>query len=174
MSEGGMRAQDLRYQYPGSSFALEVADFRVDPGERGAITGTSGCGKTTLLRLMMGLLEPDAGEITVHGERLNTLTDSQKRALRIQSIGSIAQELDLLDYLSVEENVLMPFMVTRSLKLDDAARKEAARLTQALGIGEKRSRRPRQLSQGERQRVAICRAVVTEPRVIRRRTNRKS
>ncbi len=158
-----MAAQGLRYQYPGSSFALSVPSFHVAPGERVAVTGTSGCGKTTLLRLMMGLLEPDAGEITVHGERLNSLTDTQKRALRIQSIGSIAQELDLLDYLTVEENILLPFMVTRALALNLAAHQEATRLATALGIGEKLSRRPRQLSQGERQRVAIARALVTKP-----------
>ncbi len=161
--EGGMTARELRYRYPGSSFTLHVPSFRVDPGERLAITGSSGCGKTTLLRLMIGLLEPDAGDIMVHGVRLDTLNDAQKRALRIQSVGSIAQELDLLDYLTVEENVLLPYMVTRSLTLNQTARAEAIRLSKALGIGDKLARRPGKLSQGERQRVAIARALVTKP-----------
>ena len=161
--EGGMTARELRYRYPGSSFTLQVPSFQVDPGERLAITGSSGCGKTTLLRLMIGLLEPDAGDIMVHGVRLDTLNDAQKRALRIQSVGSIAQELDLLDYLTVEENVLLPYMVTRSLTLNQTARAEAIRLSKALGIGDKLARRPGQLSQGERQRVAIARALVTKP-----------
>ena len=161
--EGGMTARELRYRYPGSSFTLQVPSFQVDPGERLAITGSSGCGKTTLLRLMIGLLEPDAGDIMVHGVRLDTLNDAQKRALRIQSVGSIAQELDLLDYLTVEENVLLPYMVTRSLTLNQTARAEAIRLSKALGIGDKLARRPGQLSQGERQRVAIALSLVTKP-----------
>lgn len=157
---------DLRYAYPGSGFDLHVEAFSAAPGERIAITGPSGCGKTTLLKLATGLLQPDSGSIEVAGQDLGDLDDTAKRSLRIKSIGSIPQELDLLDYLSVDENIFLPFFINRALSLTEEARQDGRRLSTALGLKDKTRRYPHQLSQGERQRVAIARSLITQPEIL--------
>ena len=158
--------QDLRYSYPSSGFALSIDAFSVRAGERVAITGPSGCGKTTFLRLTMGLLQPDWGTISVQGNDLGSLTDAERRALRVKRIGSIPQELDLLDYLSVEENMFLPFYINPALPSTSESRGEGERLAAALGLRDKGKRFPHQLSQGERQRVAIARALITRPEIL--------
>lgn len=157
---------DLCYSYPRSPFALRLESFRVFGGERVAITGPSGSGKTTLLRLITGLLTAGTGEVRIGGESLATLSEAEKRALRITRVGSIPQELDLLDYLSVEENMLLPFFINKALTLSPAVRRERERLAEALGLADKSRRFPNQLSQGERQRVAIARAMITQPEIL--------
>ncbi len=156
----------LRYTYPGSSFTLEIERFIAHPGERLAITGPSGCGKTTLLRLATGLLRPLSGSVRVGGEELDTFNDAALRALRIKRFGSIPQELDLLDYLSTEDNIFLPFHINPALPLSPEFHKEGARLTEALGLAHKGTRYPHQLSQGERQRVAIARSLITRPEIL--------
>ncbi|MGY8686469.1 MAG: ATP-binding cassette domain-containing protein, partial [Verrucomicrobiales bacterium] len=157
---------DLRYQYPSSTFSLDIPVFTAALGERVAITGPSGCGKTTLLRLTTGLIQPHAGTIAILGQDLSTLNEAEKRALRITRIGSIPQELDLLDYLSVKENMLLPFYINHTLSLTEEADQEREKLATALGLEDKASRFPHQLSQGERQRVAIARALITRPEIL--------
>lgn len=161
-----IQISNLRYAYASSSFSLSIEAFSARPGERVAITGPSGCGKTTLLRLATGLLQPAAGSIQIQGQDLGALAESQKRALRIKSIGSIPQELDLLEYVSVEENIFLPYYINRALSLTPEARREGERLATALGLGDKVRRFPHQLSQGERQRVAIARSLITRPEIL--------
>lgn len=161
-----IRMADLRYRYPNSGFTLAVDQFEAQIGERVAITGPSGCGKTTLLRLATGLLQPIEGTVEVAGHPLHSLHDAELRALRIKRIGSIPQELDLLDYLSAEENIFLPFYINRALTLSEESRQEGARLTRALGLEEKIARYPHELSQGERQRVAIARSLITRPEIL--------
>ncbi len=157
---------DLRYAYPSSPFRLQVDHFSAHRGERIAITGRSGCGKTTLLRLATGLLQPGSGSVEIDGAQLGALNDRQRRALRIKRIGSIPQELDLLEYLSVAENIFLPYYINRALSLTKQAREEGGRLLSALGLEEKVDRFPHQLSQGERQRVAIARSLITRPEIL--------
>ncbi len=159
-------AQSIRYRYPGSAFAIQVPSFQAAAGERVAITGPSGCGKTTLLRVITGLLTPESGTVRVRGADLSGLSESEKRRLRVRSIGSIAQELDLLEHLCVEENILLPFFVSRAIKLTRNERRELKRLAEALGLADKLKRFPHELSQGERQRVAIARALITRPEIL--------
>ena len=156
----------LVYRYPNSSFELKLTDFEVERGERVALTGPSGCGKTTLLRLVMGILAPDTGRISMAGKIVGELDETEKRSLRITRVGSIPQELDLLDYLSVEENMLLPYFINNALALTEEVRQERERLAEALGLANKSSRFPHQLSQGERQRVAIARALITQPEIL--------
>ncbi len=161
-----IRVVDVHYQYPSSSFVFQLPSFTAQPGERVAITGPSGCGKTTLLRLITGLLQPQKGRVFLGGEEISVLPEKAKRALRIARVGSIPQELDLLDYLCVEDNMLLPFSINRALRLTSAAREEQRQLTDALGLQGKHARFPHQLSQGERQRVAIGRALITRPEIL--------
>lgn len=157
--------EDVRFAYPGG-FALHVPSLEVQDGERVAIVGPSGSGKTTLLNLIAGLITPDAGRITVAGTDVSALNDAGRRRFRAGSIGFVFQDFALLDYLSARQNVLYPYRITPALKLTSDVRARADALAEACGIGGKLGRHPAALSQGEQQRVAICRALITRPRLI--------
>jgi ABC-type lipoprotein export system ATPase subunit len=128
--------------------------------------GPSGCGKSTLLNLIAGVCAPDAGSMEVCGAALHHLTDAERRRHRIQKVGFIYQDFPLLDYLTVSENVLLPYRVNPAIRLTDSARKRCSALLGTLEIAQLAHRRPGRLSQGERQRVAIARALVTEPELL--------
>ncbi len=152
----------LRFGYGRAGFALRVDALRVDTGESVALVGPSGSGKTTLLHLVAGILTPDAGQVRVAGEELGALDDAARRAFRVRQIGLVFQEFELLEYLSVADNLLLSYRLA-SRRIDAAVRERAHTLATRLGLDDKLGRRPAQLSQGERQRVAVCRALVTRP-----------
>lgn len=156
---------DLTFGYAGG-FRLRVPQFSLAAGERLAIVGPSGSGKTTLLNLVAGILQPDTGSVQVSGSEIAGLSDAERRRFRASQIGFVFQNFALLDYLPAQQNILYPYRITPALKLDDAARERARELATACGIGDKLHRHPSQLSQGEQQRVAICRALVTQPKLI--------
>jgi len=157
-------AQGLRFAYPNGDCALRVIDFEVRPGEVVGIRGPSGVGKTTFLRLLTGLLLPQEGTITVGGQALTTLHSGARRRLRLQKCGLVFQDFALLEYLTVEDNVLLPARLGDLLT--DARRRHGREMIDALELGHHWPRRTRELSQGERQRVAIARALVHEPAAI--------
>lgn len=157
---------DVRFGYSAGGFRLHIPSFTLHEGERVAVVGPSGSGKTTMLNLIAGLLQPDSGQIDVAGTQVTGLTDAARRRFRASQIGFVFQDFALLDYLSARQNILYPYRITNVLKLDAAARARADDLAQACGIGDKLDRHPAQLSQGEQQRVAICRALVTQPKLI--------
>ncbi len=156
----------VRFAYPGSAWRLVVDDLALLPGECVACIGPSGSGKTTLVNLVAGILVPDQGAVRLDGLDLKTMPDDVRRARRIATIGMMFQQLELLDYLTTLDNVLLPYHVGPALDLDDVARERARALCEAVGLGDLMSRRPGHLSQGERQRVALCRALVTEPGLV--------
>jgi putative ABC transport system ATP-binding protein len=156
----------LRFRYGDQGFALRIDELRVAAGESVALVGPSGSGKTTLLHLVAGILAPDVGEVRVGGENLASLDDARRRAFRVGQIGLVFQEFELLEYLSVLDNILLPYRIHPALRLDPAARERARGLAQRLDIGDKLARRPGSLSQGERQRAAVCRALVTDPSLL--------
>ena len=144
-------------------FALHVARLRLAAGEALACVGPSGCGKTTLVELVAGILVPQQGRARLLGVDLGALSDEGRRAHRIAHVGFVFQRFALLEHLTGLENVLLPYHVSRALRLDDAARERALELAHTLGVAHALPRKPERLSQGERQRLAICRALVTEP-----------
>ena len=157
---------DLHFQYGDDGFALHIDELRVRAGESVALVGPSGSGKTTLLHLVAGILTPDAGRICVDGEDVSALDAAARRAFRVQRIGLVFQEFELLEYLSVLDNVLLPYRIHPALRLDARVRERARALIERLGIGDKIRRAPNSLSQGERQRAAVCRALVTGPSLL--------
>lgn len=161
-----IEAENLRFAYPGGGFTLDLPALRIDAGARVAVVGPSGTGKTTLLNLVAGLARPDAGRLRVAGQDLGALDDGARRAFRARTIGFVFQTFALVDYLTARENILYPYRVGLGLRLDRAVRDRADALAEACGIAGKLGRRPAALSQGERQRVAICRALVTRPGLI--------
>lgn len=161
-----MRLRNLHFHYPGQRFGLRIPELAIDRGETLAIVGPSGCGKTTLLRLIAGILESRSGEIVVADQDLTKLDERQRRDFRIRQIGMIFQDFELLDYLTARDNILLPYRVTSALTLDDSARDRATSLAESTGVAHLLDQRPTDLSQGERQRLALCRALVTEPSLI--------
>ena len=156
----------LRFRYPTGEFRLHVPDFQVASGEKIAVIGPSGSGKTTMLNLIAGILLPDAGSVTVNGIGVNALSDAKRRDFRITNVGFVFQDFELLDYLSVLDNILHPYRITGALRLTGEVRSRAIALAEGLGLGDKLNRNITQLSQGEKQRAAICRALLASPKVI--------
>jgi putative ABC transport system ATP-binding protein len=158
--------RDLLFRYPGSEFALSLDALIVDSGETVAIVGPSGSGKTTLLNLVAGLALPQVGEVRVGGEVLSNQGDIARRSFRINRIGMVFQTFELLEYLNVLDNILLPLRIGAGSKVTREARGRARWLADHVGIGGKLRRYPQQLSQGERQRVAVSRALLLRPRLV--------
>jgi len=153
----------LEFRYSEGDFRLVIDTLAIEPGTFAAVIGPSGAGKTTLLRIVSGIVTPDAGRVVTHGVEVSGLSDAERRDFRIRNVGMVFQEFELIEHLSVLDNVLLPFRITRALELDDAARERARALAAKVGIEDKLVRYPGHLSQGERQRLAVCRALVTKP-----------
>ena len=158
--------QDVRFTYAEGGFALEVDQLAVAEGQSVCWTGPSGCGKTTLLHLIAGIYSAESGSVHTCGVELSALGDAARRDFRIATVGLVFQDFALLEYLSVLDNILLPYRISRALRLDDAARSRAREVATAVGMGGMLDRRPSELSQGERQRVAVCRAIVTRPKLL--------
>ena len=157
---------DLQFHYPDSEFRLAVPEFSVPSSERVAIVGPSGSGKTTLLNLLAGILAPDQGKIRVGEVNVSDLGDAGRRDFRISNIGFVFQDFELLDYLSIIDNILHPYRITGALKLTGEVRQRADHLAEQMGIAGHLKKHPGELSQGEKQRAAICRALLPNPRLI--------
>jgi len=145
---------------------MDVPRLMVQPGERLAVIGPSGCGKTTLLNLMAGILVPDAGRIVVGDETITALSDPERRRFRIARLGLVFQSFALVEYLNVLDNIVHCFRISGALVLDATVVERATSLAAGLGLADKLRRPVAALSQGERQRVAICRAVLSEPELL--------
>jgi putative ABC transport system ATP-binding protein len=141
--------------------ALRGVDLRVEHGEFLAVMGPSGSGKSTLLHLIGGLDAPTSGTIRIAGEDLQALDDDRLTLLRRRRIGFVFQAFNLLDILTCEENTVLP------LVLDGVSEMEAAKKAQSVldmvDLGRRRKHFPNQLSGGEQQRLAMARALVTDP-----------
>lgn len=158
--------RSLEFGYRTGEFRLSVPEFGVAKSEKVAVIGPSGSGKTTLLNLIAGILTPITGTVNVGDVPVNQLSDAERRDFRITNVGFVFQDFELLDYLNVLDNILHPYRITGALMLDKDVRARALMLAEAMGIGDKLKRFANDLSQGERQRAAICRALLPHPKVI--------
>ncbi len=157
---------DLGFTYPGGAFHLTIPALQVAQGERLAIVGPSGTGKTTLLNLLSGIVEVESGVVDIAGSRVDRMSATERRAFRIRQIGFVFQNFELVEYLTVRDNILYPYRLSDVLRLDREVRSRAEALAGAVGLADKLGRYPQALSQGEKQRVAICRALITQPRLL--------
>ncbi len=141
---------------------LHELSLELNKGDSLAIVGASGSGKSTLLGLLAGLDLPSSGEVTLAGQALSTLDEDQRARIRAEHVGFVFQSFQLLDSLNALENVMLP------LELDGRkdARERAKHLLERVGLGQRLTHSPRQLSGGEQQRVAIARAFAAEPDVL--------
>ena len=148
-----------------SAFGMRVEAFAVLRGASTALVGPSGSGKTTLLGLVAGTLRADSGHISVNDQAIAAFSDAELGRFRIQNVGQVFQAFELLSYLTVTENVMLPWYISGiGQKLN--MRKRAADLLRGVGLEAKLNARPGELSQGEQQRVAVCRAMLNNPPVL--------
>ena len=143
--------------------ALDGVDLTLQSGEVVVLLGPSGSGKTTLLNLLSGLEVPSEGEVLLGGEPLSSLSDRKKSFLRNRSFGFIFQFFNLLPEFTILENTLLPFLIGKRGRDFTSARKEAMMLLTELGLGDRAEALPSELSGGEKQRVAVCRALINRP-----------
>ena len=161
-----LQIRDLHFQYPASDFKMEISDIKITQGSKIAISGKSGSGKTTLIHLISGILKPQSGEILFYDKSITDMNDKEIRKHRISNIGFIFQEFELLEYLNVMDNLILPYKINKSLVLDAEIKDKAKEIANRIGIGNKLDQHPKQLSGGERQRLAIARALITSPPLI--------
>lgn len=161
-----IRISQLAFEYPNRTFRLRIADLRIESGSAVAFVGPSGSGKSTLLRLIAGIHVPRAGSLSLDGEMLSTLQDAARRRFRLTRIGFVFQDFQLLEYLDVKENIRIPYRLQPEGAWNASKERHMAGLVASTGIADLMGVPVGKLSQGERQRVAICRALLTEPRLV--------
>ncbi|MEU2743091.1 ABC transporter ATP-binding protein [Streptomyces sp. NPDC007095] len=156
--------RDVSRRYDDGPPALAEVSLTVAPGEAVAVLGPSGSGKSTLLNLLAGLDRPSAGTVTVAGVRVDELGEAASARYRRASIGMVFQFFNLLDDLTVVDNVVLPAQLAGLARGE--ARRRAAELLEALGIDRHAHAYPGRLSGGERQRVAVARALMNRPALL--------
>ncbi|HJT43112.1 MAG TPA: ABC transporter ATP-binding protein [Rhizomicrobium sp.] len=162
-----LRLENITRRYREGEGQLEIfrdLNLSLQAGEIVALVGQSGAGKSSLLHIA-GLLEaPTSGEIVIAGVAASRLPDSERTRIRRNQIGFVYQAHHLLPEFDAQENVMMPQMIAGRARAEAA--REAARLLTVLGLGQRLTHRPSQLSGGEQQRVAIARALANKPRLL--------
>lgn len=160
--------EHLRFRHSDSasgpaSFTLSIDQLHIEAGERLAIIGPSGSGKTTLLHLLAGLYKPQQGRVQIGDQTVSAMTDAQARAFRLSQIGFIFQDFELIDYLNARDNITLPYRLGRSMRLTADVQARANALAESVGLKDRLHHYPAALSQGEKQRLALCRALITNP-----------
>ncbi|MBI1319584.1 MAG: ATP-binding cassette domain-containing protein [Candidatus Hydrogenedens sp.] len=143
------------------SLVVDVPAFSVDAGQQVALRGSSGCGKTTFLNLVAGILQADSGVITIDGEILTGRSESVRDKLRARHMGYVFQTFNLLQGYTALENVLLGMMFGKG-----ADTERAKALLERVGLAERMHYRPRALSVGQQQRVAVARALANHPKLV--------
>ncbi len=160
-----LELQDLRKTYrtpEGTSHeVIRISQFELGERTQMALSGPSGTGKTTFLHLIAGILTPDSGRIRFNGAEFSALGESARDRIRARSIGYIFQTFNLLQGFSVLENVLLGMSFGAGADLH-----RATELLKRVGLGDRMHHRPRQLSTGQQQRVAVARALASRPRLV--------
>jgi lipoprotein-releasing system ATP-binding protein len=162
-----MRVEALHKAFYHKGRTLEVlrgVDLSVAPGERVAIIGTSGSGKSTFLQVVGTIDQPSAGRVLFEGRDIFRMTEEELSRFRNREIGFIFQFHYLINELTAEENVALPALIAGAR--DQHARERACELLARVGLSDRGSHRPTELSGGEQQRVAIARALVNRPRIV--------
>ena len=160
-----LEAKNLTKSYPFGDRSMAILDsvsLAIAAGDFVVVAGSSGSGKTTLLTLLSGLDKPTSGRVVMAGRDITDLTEDNLARLRNEQIGFVFQGFHLVPSLNALENVMFP----AERKKDQKAGEKAARLLQRVGLWERRQHFPEQLSGGEKQRVAICRALINGPKIV--------
>jgi putative ABC transport system ATP-binding protein len=164
MQAAALELIGLSKGFPPDRQVLRGLSMRIEAGERVALLGESGVGKSTLLNLIAGLERPDTGEILLGGTPMQALDDAAAARLRAREIGFVFQAFHLIAHLKVWKNVAIPLLLNGVPATQ--ARERAQGLLEQVGLGSRDGSLPRELSGGEQQRVALARALVHQPRLI--------
>lgn len=162
-----IKTEGLRKSFQNGGKEIEVIkelDLEIYEGEFVSIMGPSGCGKSTLLYMLGGIDTPSSGKVFIHNEDINKMKDKQKSRLRRKHIGFVFQFYNLVQNLSVAENILLP--LTMDGKKARHYQEELDNILQIVGLLERKNFTPRELSGGQQQRVAIARALMMNPQII--------
>src|SRR5690625_1409407 len=162
-----IKTKNLRKCFQNGGKEIEVIkqiDLEIHEGEFVSIMGPSGCGKSTLLYMLGGIDAPTSGTVWVHHEDINKMKDKKKSVLRRRNIGFVFQFYNLVQNLTVAENVLLP--VTMDGKKARHYQEKLDDILQIVGLLERKNFTPRELSGGQQQRVAIARALIMDPKII--------
>lgn len=151
-------------KYFGENCVLNDVSINIEKGSFVSIIGASGSGKSTLLTILGGIDKPTQGTVTLDGEEISAMSEKQLAILRRSKLGFVFQFFNLAPYLTAEENVLLPIML--SGKVTDEHRARAKELMEYLGVIEQKDKLPQKMSGGEQQRVAIARGLIINPEVI--------
>lgn len=144
--------------------ALQDVDFKVEKGEFIAIMGESGSGKTTLLNILATLDKPSNGSVILNGQNITNIKESQLADFRLRNLGFVFQDFNLLDSLSIRDNIFLPLVLAR--RPYNEMEERLTRLAPKLRIANLLNKRPFELSGGQKQRVAIARGLITQPQLI--------
>ena len=125
MAEGSVAISNLEFDYGEGDFALRIPELQVARGEALAFVGPSGSGKTTLLHLIAGIATATEGRVVTEGVEVSALSEPARRDFRVGAVGLVFQEFELLEYLSVFDNVLLPYRINSTLRLDGRVRARA-------------------------------------------------
>ena len=158
-----IKVVDLKKSF-GPVEVLRGINFCIEEGERIAIMGNSGCGKTTLLK-MLGLIEdPTLGDVYYKGEKSKNLSRDEISEIRLNDIGFVFQDFRLLDSLTIQENIMLPMIINK--EEEDIMLDKCNYYAEKVGIKHLLNKKPSNISGGEKQRTAICRALINNPSVI--------
>lgn len=158
-----MEVRDI-YKSFGRLEILRGISLQLHRGEILAIVGASGAGKTTLLQVIGTLDAPDRGEVIIEGERLSALSGDRRAAFRNRHLGFVFQSHQLMPEFTAVENVAIPAMISGKSRREAMA--EAGELLRRLSLGDRLDHRPAELSGGEKQRVAVARAIINHPEIV--------
>ena len=160
-----LKIKALKKTYKQSSQEIEIfnnLNFHLEEGQRVAIMGKSGSGKSTFLSLVSGIIKPDSGDIFLNDTSYKSMKESELNDFRASNIGFIFQNFHLVSYLNALENVMLPAKVCNISN----PKEKAIELLKNVGLGHRLDHLPSQLSGGEKQRVAIARALIHNPKII--------
>lgn len=164
--QAAITVDNLKFGYQSNQTIINIESLRINQGEKVFIFGPSGYGKSTLLNLISGVLSFSEGNIEVLGKKIRTLNVSDKDILRGSEIGYIFQIFNLIPYLDIKENIILPCLINKERAHGDDFKAQADELISKLNLSEHVLKNPTELSIGQQQRVAQARAMIGNPKII--------
>jgi putative ABC transport system ATP-binding protein len=164
-----VKIENLAFQYRDkhrTSPTIRIHSLEIRRQRKTVLSGKSGCGKTTLLNLMTGILRPQSGSIRIDDQNIPALSDRARRLYRLNNIGYVLQEFSLIPHLKLQDNIKLPFYINPDFSWKSHHQDMMDDLVQRLRIHALLKKYPNQLSVGEKQRACLCRALVTRPALI--------
>jgi putative ABC transport system ATP-binding protein len=154
--------KNLEFAYSGQKPVLQIPELRIQPGEIVFLYGPSGTGKSTLLEILAGVIKADSGDVLIAGKNLTKLSSKELDSYRAENVGYIFQSFNLIPYLSVSENILLPSLFKPQQNLENLLN----HMLEALGLKNFSNKKVSELSVGQQQRVAVARALIKNPNLI--------